>query len=94
MVTERQEYPEQTRRQRGKEETEGAGEQEQAPQPPQWAASPCMRGREPRPVSGQYLQWVVGGHGPRPLHHLGGGAVQQLQRILHCGKGGKEKSPG
>lgn len=34
----------------------------------------------------QYLQGMVGGHGPRPLHGWGRGAVQQLQRILHCGK--------
>ena len=45
------------------------------------------------PVGGRYLQGVVGWQGPGPLHHWGGGAVQQLQRILHYGKGGKEKSP-
>lgn len=42
----------------------------------------------------QYLQGMVGSHGPRPLHGWGRGAVQQLQRILHCGKDGKEKRPG
>lgn len=36
-------------------------------------------------VGSGYLQGVVGGH-PRPLHHRGRGAVQQLQRVLHCGK--------
>lgn len=58
------------------------------------AASQPGKARSPWPAVGRYLQGVVGGHGPGPLHGWGGGAVQQLQRILHYGKGGKEKSPG
>lgn len=55
-------------------------------------------GSQPTSPAGEwaerYLQRVVGGHGPRPLHSRGLGAVQELERIFHCGEGGKEKSPG
>lgn len=45
----------------------------------------AQRGRGPvGQWAGEYLQGVVGGH-PGPLHHRGRGAVQQLQRVLHCG---------
>lgn len=38
-----------------------------------------------------YLQRVVGGHGPGPLHSRGLGAVQQLEGIFHCGEGARRK---
>lgn len=68
-------------------EMTGTSEQERGTPPPPGSPATPGRGRG-------YLQGVVGSHGPGPLHRGGRRAVQQRQGVLHCGKGGKEKSPG
>lgn len=82
-----------------KQMAEQVNKDREGPPPPPREAAPAIprKGGCPRPGAGwrgQYLQGVVGSHGPRPLHHGGRGRVQQRQGVIHYGKGGKEKSPG
>lgn len=67
------------RSQEGKNEGRGGGQQ-------------LSRRGHPAQRAGEYLQGVVGGH-PGPFHYRGWRAVQQLQRVLHCGKKSKGQSP-
>lgn len=71
---------------------EGTGKRDKGPPAPWAVGSHCREG--PGQRVWRYLHGVVGGQRPRPLHHGGRGAVQQLQRVLHCGKGGKGQSLG